>query len=69
MNRNDMIEFVAEYFGINANDDGKYDTDSYDWVSGCYHNGTWISIGLFVDFGMDLIRDLVDCWGYDIDTD
>ena len=50
-------------------DNGNYDTGNYDWVSGCYHNGTWVSIGSFVDFGMDLIRDLVDCWGYDIEVD
>lgn len=62
MTREEMIDIVGEYFDVESRD-----TEDYDWTSGCYHNGYWISLKSFVDFGMDLIDTLVDCYGAEIE--
>lgn len=36
-------EIVAKQFNIEPEEDGEYDTSSYDWEAGCYCNGVWIS--------------------------
>ena len=47
MNRQEIMEYIAEYFGIepDIDDDGNeyYDIDSYDWQSGCYIDRRWFS--------------------------
>lgn len=36
MERTEIMAHVAEYFGVEPNEDGKYDIDDYDWMAGCY---------------------------------
>lgn len=47
MDEREVIEALAVYFGIEPNDEGEYDTRSYDWVSGCsMGNGSdhWLTL-------------------------
>ena len=39
MDREEIMERVAEWFGIEPNEDGSYDIEDYDWQAGCYING------------------------------
>ena len=48
MNEQRIMEIVAEYFGIQPNDDGTYDIDDYDWQSGCMHGKAWLCPALIV---------------------
>jgi hypothetical protein len=38
----EATEIVANRFNISPNDDGNYNTNSYDWEAGCYCNGSWL---------------------------
>ena len=49
MERTEIIEKLAEYFGIEPDENGEYDLDSYDWQSGCSFKGTWLSLANIVD--------------------
>ena len=43
MTKEEIIEFVAERFGIQHDeDDGKYHLRDGDWKTGCYVNGEWL---------------------------
>lgn len=44
MTREELIEALAEYFGIEPDDNGEYNLNSYDWESGCYFNHQWFSL-------------------------
>lgn len=45
MERQEIMEALAVWFGIEPDENGEYDIDSYDWISGCYINGNWLSLG------------------------
>lgn len=63
MNRDTVIMYVANHFGIEPDVDGKYDLSSYEWESGCYHgrdcNGdaVWMSPSAFIDIFDELACD------------
>ena len=46
MDRQEIMERVAEWFGIEPDENGEYDIDDYDWQAGCYING-----GKFLNLG------------------
>lgn len=53
MDREEIIERLADYFGIEP-EDGDYDLDGYDWQSGAYLNGReWLSLAVIVDILAD----------------
>lgn len=46
MTRDDLIEALADYFGLALEIDsgtGEYDLNNYDWEAGCYCNDAWMS--------------------------
>lgn len=57
-----IIDYIARYFGFEADEDGKYDLDSYDWQAGAYAGtrdgeAIWMSAAAFVDIFDDLACD------------
>ena len=41
----EVIERLAEYYGIEPESNGRFDLDSYEWVAGCGDgHGRWISL-------------------------
>lgn len=48
MERQEIMEVLAEYYGIESNENGEYDIEDYDWQAGCYTNGRWMSLGEIV---------------------
>lgn len=48
MTRMDIINALAEYYEIEANEDGGYDMDDYEWESGCNFDGKWLSLATIV---------------------
>lgn len=44
MDKEQVIRALAEYFNIEAEEDGTYDLDDYDWTSGCRFNGRWLCL-------------------------
>lgn len=48
MTREEIMEYVAEQFGIEPNEDGEHDIRDYDWISGCYINGKWLCLAKVV---------------------
>ena len=46
MSREEIIQYVANWFGIEPNDDGVYDLDDSDWTTGCrdYVTGKWFCL-------------------------
>lgn len=45
MDRQEIMEHIAEWFGIEPNENGEFDIDDYDWQAGCYVNGgRWLSL-------------------------
>ena len=44
MSRESIMEYVADWFNVKPNDDGKYDIHDYDWQAGCYHDGVWLNL-------------------------
>lgn len=49
MERDEIIEALADYFGIEPNEEGEYDLDDYDWQSGCSFNGRWMNLATIVE--------------------
>lgn len=52
MTRNEVVEAVADYFGIDypeKDEDGQYDCTGYDWEAGCYAGHVWMSLSAFID--------------------
>lgn len=39
MERQEIMEALAQWFGIEPNENGEFDIDDYDWQAGCYVNG------------------------------
>ena len=56
MTREEIIACVAERFGIEPNEDGRYDTNDYDWQSGCYMNGRWFCLAKVVDMIEEIVE-------------
>lgn len=44
MNRQEIMEVLANWFGIEPDGDGNFDINDYDWQAGCYCNGKWLSL-------------------------
>lgn len=45
MSREEIMEYVASYFGIEPDEDGEFDISGYDWQAGCYINrDQWMSL-------------------------
>lgn len=44
MDRERIMEYVAEWFGVAPNEDGTFDISDYDWQSGCGFNGRWLCL-------------------------
>lgn len=46
MERDEIIERLAVHFGIEPNENGKYDLDDYDWQAGCSmgFGGKWLCL-------------------------
>ena len=47
MDREEIINALAEYFGIEPSEDGEYDLTDYDWTAGCrfaYGSDRWLSL-------------------------
>lgn len=36
MDRQEIMEHVADWFGIEPDDNGWFDIEDYDWQAGCY---------------------------------
>lgn len=49
MDRQTIMEYVAERFNIEPEDDGTFDINDYDWQSGCYFKETWLCLAEIVD--------------------
>lgn len=39
-----IIKALAEYFRIEADEDGNFDLDDRDWTCGCNFNGRWLCL-------------------------
>lgn len=50
MDRQEIMEIIAEWFGIESDEDGNYDIDSYDWQAGCSmgYGGKWLCLAEMV---------------------
>lgn len=44
MTREELMERLGDWFGIEPNEYGEYDIHDYDWEAGCYINHTWFSL-------------------------
>ena len=60
--KRDIIEYIAQHFGFEADENGNYDLHDYDWEAGCYAGrrdgeAIWMSAAEFVrifdDFACD----------------
>ena len=51
MDREEIIERLAEYFEIEPDDNGEYNLNSYDWQAGAYtgHGDIWLNLANVVD--------------------
>ena len=66
MNRDDVIQYVAERFGIELEDrNGEYNLDTYEWQAGCYtgnrdpynDENIWLSVAKIVEIMDDFACD------------
>lgn len=49
MERQEIMEILADWFHIEPDENGEYDIDDYAWQSGCYMNGKWFSLAEIVE--------------------
>ena len=51
MDRQEIIERLAEYFEIEPDVDGNYNLNGYDWQAGCYtgRGDMWLTLANVVD--------------------
>lgn len=59
--RKEIMRAIAEWFGVEADENGDYDIDSYDWVAGCSQGSwdkPWITLGEFVHCMESFLEDL-----------
>ena len=59
MTKQDIRESVAARFGIQADEEGRYDMTDYDWQSGCYINGVWLCLAVVVELIEDIAWSLI----------
>ena len=60
MDRQILMEYIAERFGIEADEDGKYNICGYDWQSGCYIGHEWFCLAEVVYLFEDICNDIRD---------
>jgi hypothetical protein len=48
MERQEIMEALAEHYEIEPDENGEYDIEDYDWQAGCYTNGKWMSLAEIV---------------------
>ena len=49
MDRQEIMEMLANWFNVEPNEDGEYDINDYDWQAGCYNgNGKWFNLAEIV---------------------
>ncbi len=59
MDEDRIIEMVAEHFGIRPDEDGKYDTESYDWQAGCsLGGGKWLNLAEVVECTKQILDEI-----------
>lgn len=56
MDRQEIMEYIAERFGIEPNENGEYDINDYDWQAGCYCNDGWLNLAVIVEIVEDLMK-------------
>lgn len=56
MTKEEVINHIGKWYGAERNEQGGYDTDGYDWESGCYHNGHWVCLRDFYDCVVELLE-------------
>lgn len=51
MTREEIMERIADFYGIEPSDNGEYDIDSYNWQAGCSlgRDGAWLCLASIVD--------------------
>ena len=51
MDREEIIERLAEYFGIEPDENGEYDLNDYDWQAGASmgYGGMWLNLANVVE--------------------
>lgn len=51
MDREEMIERLAEYFGIEPDEEtGEYDLNDYEWQAGCsFGGGVWLNLANIIE--------------------
>lgn len=47
MDEKKLKKYIADWFGVEPDEDGEYDTSDYDWTAGCSfgYGGKWLSLG------------------------
>ena len=53
MDKNEIIEKLADAYSIERNEEGEYDLSDYSWQSGCYLNHEWFSLAEVVNILSD----------------
>lgn len=48
MDRDEIIEILADYYEIEPNEEGEFDLNEYDWQAGCSFNGKWLNLATIV---------------------
>lgn len=56
MTRQEIINFIGEWFRIEPEENGEYDINSYDFQAGCYHNGRWLNLAEVVKMAEELLQ-------------
>ena len=52
MDREELIEIIANYFGVST------DIDSYDWEAGCNINGGWLCLKQVLYLCEEIVEDI-----------
>lgn len=60
MEREEIMACVAEYFGIEPDENGEHDINDYDWQAGCYigSDGRFLSLAEVVKCIESFIYDI-----------
>ena len=48
MTRAELIGALADWYGIEPDENGEYDLTDYDWEAGCSFDGAWLSLANIV---------------------
>lgn len=48
MDKQKIMEYVAEWFDVEPDEEGKFDIQDYNWQAGCYHNHVWLNLAEIV---------------------